>query len=470
MKKEKFKTLLLAFLVLTTIFLSKNLRDVTLHNITNEYDEEKVEDEDSYKLSDVIIPKKATVSFGEREKTVLYSNTKYDLWKTANTTLKDIFKTKNMERNIVSQDIYNQFALERSVTFQFAENLYINMLGKILEVDIPKELYKNMETVENIKLSIGENSFLVFSNAEDNLILKIDQDKVSKLDELMTQIQKSDYTKFYKMEDVTEVKSNIFIPVKSNNKIATVYISTKYNIAKDVNLEDTLAELFFYKKIEYIKKIEENTGASIYIDDENILKIYEDGRLEYSGIIEENNDSDLYSSLKVAVEFVSKHRGWPENVFLSNIEPLWINDDIKGFKFIFRYKINGFTVLSNKDNIQDKIEVEVLNGSVTSYKSRIWNFLGMVTRESDIATLSAFEIYDDNFVTLKNAYMSKKQEEIVGLESEKVDEKVKRSIDDIYLAYYGYLNGKQEILNPVWVIEMMDEKYIFDAYSGKLKD
>ena len=302
------------------------------------------------------------------------------------------------------------------------------------------------------------------------MILKIDQDKVSKLDELMTQIQKSDYTKFYKMEDVTEVKSNIFIPVKSNNKIATVYISTKYNIAKDVNLEDTLAELFFYKKIEYIKKIEENTGASIYIDDENILKIYEDGRLEYSGIIEENNDSDLYSSLKVAVEFVSKHRGWPENVFLSNIEPLWINDDIKGFKFIFRYKINGFTVLSNKDNIQDKIEVEVLNGSVTSYKSRIWNFLGMVTRESDIATLSAFEIYDDNFVTLKNAYMSKKQEEIVGLESEKVDEKVKRSIDDIYLAYYGYLNGKQEILNPVWVIEMMDEKYIFDAYSGKLKD
>src|SRR5699024_987428 len=134
-----------------------------------------------------------------------------------------------------------------------------------------------------------------------------------------------------------------------------------------------------------------------------------------------------YSSLKVAVDFVSKHRGWPENVFLSSIEPMWVNDDVKGYKFIFRYKIDGLTVLSNKDDIQDKIEIEVLNGSVTSYKSRIWNYLGMFKRESDVNILSAFEIIEDeNFVGLREEYMKKFPQEIEGLDTEKIDVKVKK--------------------------------------------
>ena len=55
------------------------------------------------------------------------------------------------------------------------------------------------------------------------------------------------------------------------------------------------------------------------------------------------------------------------------------------------------------------------------------------------------------------------------MSSEEIDEKVKSSINDIYLAYYGYLNGDQEILKPAWVIEVLGGQYMFDAYSGEIK-
>lgn len=469
MNKENFKTLLLAFLVFISIYLVKGFWNNTLHVNSKGYDKDIVENiERSYKLEDVMIPEKTIISFDENDKTVIYSDNKYDVWNKGKIALEDIFNSKNID-NIVEQSVYDELQENRSVNFQFSQEMYTNMVGKILGIEIPKEIYQKMETISNIKFSIGKNSFLTFENDENQLIIKTDNSKLSNLENIVSQIKKSNYTKFYKSEEVLGVKSNVLIPVKSQNSISTVHINTKYNFNREINLNDTIAELFFYKKIEYIKKIEESNGSSIYIDGENILKIYKDGRLEYIGGMEEAGETDLYSSLKKSVDFISNHRGWPDNVYLSDIEDIEAEGDIKSYKFTFRYKTNGLTVYSKKNDIQDKIEVKVVDGRITSYKSRIWNTLGIVTRQEDSNTLSGFEIIDNNFTVLKNEFIKKSKEQVEEMTDEEINQEVKKAISDIYLAYNGDLSGDQEVLKPVWVIEMQGERYFFDAYNGRIK-
>lgn len=470
MNKENFKTLLLAFLVCISIYFVKGFWSTELHNNYKNYSQEIIEDDNkNYKLYDVIIPQKTIISFDENSNTLAYSNSKYNLWKEGKSSLEDIFSNKSIDKNIIDPALYNESPNDKSVDFQFSQKLYTHMVGKILGIEIPKEIYQTIKTISSIKFSIGEQSFLILSNDSENIIIKINSSTINELKNSISQIESSNYTKFYKLEDVLGVKSDVYIPVKSKNGTPMIRINAKYNIGKEINLDDTIAELFFYKKIEYIKKIEESSGARIYIDGEDILKIYKDGKLEYIGGIQENNDNDLYSSLKKSVDFISSHRGWPENVYLSDIENIEVDENIKGFKFIFRYKLNGLTVFSDKRDIQDKIEIEVLNGSITSYKSRIWNNLSTVTRESDSNNMSAFEIIDNNFLFLKEQFIENSKDELGNLSDEEINEKVKSSINDVYLAYYGDLSGKQEILKPVWIIEILGIKYPFDAYSGEVK-
>lgn len=468
--RENFKTLLLAFLVFMSIYFVESFWDITLDSDSKRYSEEKIEEnEKSYKLYDVIVPQKTIVSFDEDNRTVIYSNNRYDIWDNGKQSLEEIFSNKDIEKKIIDIDIYNKLKSDRAVTFQFSQELYAHMVGKILDLDVPKEIDEAIKTINSIEFSIGNTSFLVFSNQSEKIVIELKDSQTDNIKTMITQMEKESLTKFYKLEDVLGVESEVYIPVKSQSSIPTVHINVKYDLTREINLDDRIAELFFFKKIEYIRKIEESNGSSIYIDEKNILKIYQDGRLEYIGGIEENNERDLYSSLNKAVEFISSHKGWPDDVYLSDIEELDHSQDTKGYKFIFRYKTNGLTVFSEESNIQDKIEIEVLNGSITRYKSRIWNNLGTITRETHSNTMSAFEVIDNNFLYLKDEYIKNSQDEISKMTQEEINDEVKKSINDIYIAYYGDLSGQREVLNPVWVIEILENRYIFDAYSGKVK-
>ena len=299
MNKENFKTLLLAFLVFISVYFVKDFWDTALHSSSKRYDEDIIENiERSYKLEDVIIPQKTIVSFDEDDETVIYSDNKCDAWGSGKAALKDVFDKKDIDKYVLDSVRHDELSDNRSVNFQFSQEMYTNMIGKILGIEIPKEINQKMKTVSNIKFSIGDNSFLILENDKDKLIIETESYKLKGLKSMVSEIRNSNYTKFYKSEEILGVKGNVYIPVKSQNSIPTVHINTKYKFDREINLDDTIAELFFYKKIEYIKKLEESNGSSIYIDGENILKIYRDGRLEYIGGMEENNEVDLYSSLK----------------------------------------------------------------------------------------------------------------------------------------------------------------------------
>ncbi|AFS79824.1 hypothetical protein Curi_c28320 [Gottschalkia acidurici 9a] len=476
MNREILKTLLLAFLVIMSIYFSKGLWDRTVHN-SSESHREKINVNDpnkkKYELSDVIVPQKILVNFSENNRTVIYSKDEYDLWDEGKKSLDSVFNDKNLRTSRLSKEKYNELSSNKSINFQFSEALYTNMIGKILGIEIPKDIYKNIETINSIYFSLSEESFIVISNDKDRLMIKSSTIDLKRLKSIIYELENSEYTNFYKLEEVLGIKSDVYIPVNTKNIIPSIHISKRYNIDGETKIDDNMAELFFDKGIEYIKKIEENNGSSIYIDGDNILKIYPDGRLEYMGPIENNNENNLYSSLKKAVDFITDHMGWPENVYLSSINNKNLDgEDSKGYVFTFRYKLNGFTVMSNREDIQDKIEVEVVNGSVISYKSRIWNNMDIYNnryRDSSDPILSAFEIIDDNFLFLKEKYLQNINSNTKDINSEDINDKVKNSITDVYLAYYGDLAGGQEILQPVWVIEILGDKYVFDAYSGEVK-
>ena len=107
MNKENFKTLLLAFLVFTSIYFVKGFWSTELHNDSKSYSQEIIENNKiNYKLYDVIIPQKTIISFNETSKTLAYSNSKYNLWKEGKSSLEDIFSNKNIDKNIIDNGVF----------------------------------------------------------------------------------------------------------------------------------------------------------------------------------------------------------------------------------------------------------------------------------------------------------------------------------------------------------------------------
>ncbi len=141
MKRENFKTLFLAILIIITAYLSISLWKKTIDDSSKEYNQELIiEDEKSYKLSDVIIPQKTVIRLNENDRTVIYSGDKYDIWTKGKEALKTIFNGKDMDKDIVELEEYEKQSQNKSVEFYFTEDLYTHMLGKILEIDIPKSI------------------------------------------------------------------------------------------------------------------------------------------------------------------------------------------------------------------------------------------------------------------------------------------------------------------------------------------
>lgn len=470
MKKESFKTLLLAILVCINLYLGKGFWDSTLTKETNTEVHKSYENNNNrkdYELSDVIVPQKVRINFSTNNSTVLYSNAKYNVWQNGRKALESIFNSKSLKIETIDDELYSSLQTTRAVNFRFPEQIYTYMLGKVLNINIPKNVYKQIKTLNSIYFSLGEEQFVIFANADKKVMIKSDVLELSELKEVVAKVEETEYTNFYKLEDVLGSKSDIYIPVETNYTIPIVY-TNRNQIGSGMRTNDNVAELFFNKGMEYIKKIEENNGSNIYIDGENVLKIYTDGRLEYMGTIDSYDEPNLYSSMNKAVDFITKHMGWPDDVYLSRVDDIASESkELKGYKFTFRYKLNGLMVLSNRKEVQDKIEVEVTNGSVTSYKSKIWSYTNLYNiKSNDKSILSAFEIIDENFVFLKDQYLKEVNEYDKYKNDIDINDKVKDSITDIYLAYYGNIVKGQEVLKPVWVIEILGKEYVFDAYDG----
>ena len=63
-------------------------------------------------------------------------------------------------------------------------------------------------------------------------------------------------------------------------------------------------------------------------------------------------------------------------------------------------------------------------------------------------------------------YIEDNKIQISEISRDEIDDMVKSSISNVYLAYYDDIYDSSDILKPVWIINMSGYNYAFDAYGG----
>jgi len=470
MNKEKIKSLLLVGLVLLSGYLVQQLLSDVPFSLLPSIGAGMVETIE-YNISDIISPEKYLVNFSEKNRTMIYSDKDYRLWGEAKDTLKQVLQDDELSIDKISSEEFIDVNKQRSINFYFSEDAYTYMVGKTLDIEIPNQIYDKMIKFDSIHFDLGDKPFIIISNDSYHLKVTFQNGSFNNLKEIVKKIEGDNYTKYYTLTEVLPgIENNTYVPLSMAQGLPKISVRNEINIEDDKQVEE-IAKLFFDRNIDYIRKIEENDGSIIYIDNLKNLKIYKNGAIEYfSAIKSQANNRNFYLSLSKSIDFISKHMGLPEDAYLAEVKEIEFENN-KGYRFVFRYRIEGLTVISAEIGSYGFIEIDIFNEQVKSYKRHV-----LIADELNYGNqmhydiLSGYDIIEKNFVYLKDRYIIDNNLQMEEIDRENIDNMVKASIRNIYLAYYDDFKTEENVLNPVWIINISGNRYAFDAYGGYEKN
>lgn len=465
--KEKTKTILLFFLVFTSIYMTQRLW-IQFPNIFSKVFEEEATREISYALSDMIAPDKYLINFGSNNHTILYEDFSYELWQGSKEVLRNIFSAEDVGIEEISKEEYMSYHDEKSVAFYFPETIKAYILAKALGTNNPNEITDTIPNTKEIFVYLGtKDPFFVFSDgisyiraegANINntfLIMKLNEIEVME-----------DYDYFYSMREAYEVDNDIYIPYEINRSLPKVQISNEI-LSLNIREKRRLAERFFDRETDYIDELVESNGSTIFIYDNRVLKLNTRGTLEYFHAFEEKTgDRNLYTSLNTAADFITNKTYTQRGMYLSDIEEI-TSEENQGYRLKFRYKIKGIPVILGNQEVEDYIHIDVFNNHVRSYTqlARSEILTDLSPSIDNRVVLSSFYIIDMNYDILEEGYLNYTGR--IKEEEENIVNDVLASIEDISLAYYdSNMKDKEEELIEVWLIKANEKLYGFNAYNG----
>lgn len=466
---ERFKTILLLSLVIISLLLTRQIWIKSPYRTGLAFEDGKL-DTDDYIRIDIIKPHKYLLNFNEDSHTIFHSDMNNNLWTSVHSSLVDILSSNNVKTEEISNEEFITYHDNRSIVFYFPEQYNTYILARFLDIPQPNDITEKIQKVDSIYVYLGKGEpYLVFSDKdfhlkiyESNLDLEYIKTKVG-------QIEKSNnITYYYPMRDSLNVNNDIYIPYKMSRAIPTVYVKNDINTD---NIEDIrkIAEVFFQKDIDYIREIVENNGTVLYLYGDEVLKVSQNGFLEYYSPLEEQvPERNLYVSLVTASEFLSSNMEIPEDLYLDDIQEIESGGNL-GYRFTFKYRIGGLPVILKNEEIEDFIQLEVFNKYIRSYKRFIREEMSVKSNNviGNTEMLSAYEVISMNYDLIKNDYMV--ENNVQAIDEDKLKEELLLNIEDISIAYLDPCENKvREKLIGVWILKMKNNVYAFDVYDGSL--
>ncbi|TJX13148.1 hypothetical protein E9840_10625 [Tissierella creatinini] len=468
--KERAKTILLFLLVFSSVYMTSKLWIKLPDKLGNFFKSNEVLSA-SYELSDMISPSKYLLNFGNKNHTITYDDSKYDIWVNSKILLSSVLEDEFISVDEITKDQYLNFQEERSIVFYFPEELNTYILAKTWDVKSPNKVADAIPNIVEIYMYLGNgNPFFVFSDENRYVLVKGENIDNSQLKDELTQIDEAKlYDYYYSMREIYGIENDIYIPYNTDYRLSTIHFSNEL-VNQDDNEKRQLAVRFFNKNIDYIREIVESNGSTIYVLNKRVLKLNSNGTLDYFQALEETiEERNLYTSLITAADFITHKTSSQKSIYLSNIETIQ-SDNSKGYRLSFKYRIRGIPVLLGNREIGDYIQIEVFNNHIRSYKqlTRTEDDMGLSTRLESRSMMSSIDILDNNYDFLEKEYltqMNKTKEEV----GDNITQEVLGLVDDINLAYYDpNLKDQGERLIGVWAVRFNNRIYAFNAYTGNL--
>lgn len=469
--KEKLKTLLLLFLVGTSLAMTQQLWIQLPERITKVF-EIKPTYSSSYLLSDMIAPNKYLINFEKNKTTVIYDASKYGLWDSSKAVISKILASSSIKTQELEGGLDKNKQKSPSIVFYLPEKMSTNIIAMAWEVKEPNRIADALPYIESISIVLGEGDpFFVFSGEGNNL--KVYDESIN-LDEVrndLIMIEENDnFDYYYSMSEIFELGgNNIFIPYEIRNNLAAVFVKNDLANMTKADME-TLAQRFLEKDKDYLRQIVESNGSTIFINDNRVIKFNLNGTVEFFHSLENKvEDRNLYLSLSTAADFISKKAYSAKGMYLAETDEIEAEGSL-GYRFVFKYRVRGIPVLLGNREVNEYVQMEVFNNQVRSYKQLFRGEMNIDISQIQASDnlLSSFDVIDRNYEFFEKAYLkanSLSKEEL----GDSVIQKVLSSIEDITIAYYDPgLMEQRERLVTIWQIKANNKVYAFNAYSGKL--
>lgn len=468
--KERLKTFLLFSLVGISIFITQKLWLKLPTDYIKNIDINRPVISTSYAISDMISPNKYLLNFDQENHTLVYDDSKYGLWASSRTSLRQIFESKTIKIENISNDDYILLEKDKSLIFYFPEEISSYILAKAWNIKKPNDIVDTIPSISSIYIYLGNGEpFFVFSGNGQRVIVK---DSIINTEMLKSDINiietDKEYPNYYSMRQNLDTDNDIYVLFNANNMLPRVFVTNEIAIMNETQ-KNNLAKSFFNKEIDH-RYIVENNGSTIYRYDQRVLKLNINGTLEYfHGLDEPVKERNFYQSLSAAADFISQKTGVQKGMYLSKSEKIEIDGNM-GYRLSFKYRVRGIPVILGNLQIDEYIQMDVFKDHIRNYKQYVRKDMNLTpnTVIENKPMLSSYDIIDMNNETLKDRYLMKNSFEPEMDEGAQI-KKVLNSIKDITLAYYDpCLKDKEERLIGVWSIRLEDRILAFDAYSGSL--
>nr|WP_312576899.1 two-component system activity regulator YycH [Sedimentibacter sp.] len=454
---QRIKNLILIIMVIACVYLGSNvwlkIPDFLMYDF--QQDDTAAEEVDpKINFWKVIKPIKNIINYKDNY-TVLYSDDEYNLWLKATDIISNGFKDYNGRIDASSVVFPTQY-----LKFDFPVNIPIEIFTDQMKIENDK-LNEDVGNIKNIIIDLDNRNCIYIYNGESTF--KIESDKINS-DSIFKTVEGIDFnnaTKYSLEEKIGEEKIQIPVPLEQSAR-NPVFVQSELDVF-DTAAINKIAKNYFKNNYEYVRKLVEVSGNLVYVyRTEKVLKINAEGQLDfYDSNLEFSNNHDIRKSLISAINFTENFLGFPKDGYLSNIESIQIEGNY-GYRFIFSYNILDRPILFSRVRDNAALQIDVIGDDVVSYKRFIRNI-----DETQRDFMKDFEIMSAADVINKNLQSGETTDGIAELKPLKLE--MIKNISNIYLGYFDLSRvQKEQVLRVVWVIEVGDKSYIFNAISGAL--
>lgn len=455
---QKIKNLILIIMVVVCVYLSSNIWLKLPDFLTYDFEqgdnvvEEKIPE---INMWNVVKPLKNIIKYKDNY-TVLYSDDEYNLWLKAVNIIYDGFKSYDRNSNNTSSVAFPTQYLK----FDFPMNIPIEIFVGQMKIENNK-LYEDIKHIKNIIIDLDNNNCIYIYNGEDTIKIQNDKINTDSIVKVISSIDYSNSIKYSLEEKIGEEKIQIPVPLEQA-ALNPVFVQSELDVFDTVAI-NKIAKDYFKNYYEYVRKVVEVSGNLVYMyRNEKVLKINAEGQLDfYDSNMEFNNNQDVHKSLITALNFTDDFLGFPKDGYMSNVESIQTEGNY-GYRFTFSYKILDRPILFSRVRENAALQIDVIGNSVVSYKRFIRDI-----DEKQREQMQNTQIIPAVDIINKNMQSSEVAEGIAELKPLKTE--MIKDISNIYLGYFDLSRvSKEQVLRVVWVIEVGDKSYIFNAITGAL--
>jgi len=470
MGREKMKTVFLAMLFVLSVFLTHKLWIIIPSGemFSPKVDEAVEEELNIY--AEILSPQSYIYNFGGGYHTIFFTDPNRTWIEIAD--MVDAFIEEDFTYETLEKEQWQEANEYKSVKLQFSFPIPLELFYSDYK---EFKLGEEMDAMDSLLIPATERNVLYVADKSKGIYLKLKgKNRYGDIASNIDRVQSIPHTEYFKTEDILGIDADILLPINFEEEIPAVDMTAEIEVS-DKTQVTAMAGRIFGENFDFIKKIEENDGSVMYISNygEKVLRIQSDGLLEYTEKLEKQTQAavpDRLESLNSAVYFVKNNGGWPAGAYLSDSISIE-KAGMKGYKFLFDYKISGYPVLEEAGQGAGSIVVDVYGNSITYYKRKVFREkmnIGQGQASSSRAVLLPQKVIDRNFREIAAAYIVDKDLNINEISIDRLLFDILSSIKNIQMAYYLEEKADGALLIPVWKIDLQSRIYYFNAGNGDI--